>query len=149
MLTHGNGHLSDPVSQRSTTKLLQVSGPMRTMQSYHRHQLAREMPQVTGGVGEPTRPASLLGVAWSRPRVPSYRRRELARGRFLIKSENITLLDCIGEGLQIISLVDFKLSVTFHSGEFGIVYEARLGPSNKEVAVKTLKGSFLLLRLMR
>ena len=52
---------------------------------------------------------SIVGEAWpasesttfshiSWTRVPSYRLRELARGKFLIKSGDITLLECVGEG---------------------------------------------------
>ncbi|CAI8036248.1 Hepatocyte growth factor receptor, partial [Geodia barretti] len=59
-------------------------------------------------------------ISWTR--VPSYRLRELARGKFLVKSGDITLLECIGEG------------------EFGIVYKARLQLSKAVVAVKTFKG---------
>ena len=33
-----------------------------------------------------------------RSRVPSYHMRELARGQFMVKNKDITLLDCIGEG---------------------------------------------------
>ena len=33
-----------------------------------------------------------------RNRVPSYHMRELVRGRFMVKSKEITLLECIGEG---------------------------------------------------
>ncbi|CAI8033836.1 Hepatocyte growth factor receptor, partial [Geodia barretti] len=67
----------------------------------------------------------LLQVPWPRTRVPSHHMRELARGKFLVKSEDITLLDSIGEG------------------EFGVVYKARLGLSKRVVAVKTLKGEFV------
>ena len=33
-----------------------------------------------------------------RTRVPSYNVRELVRGEFMVKSKDITLLDCIGQG---------------------------------------------------
>ena len=41
-----------------------------------------------------------LQVPVLRSRVPSYHMRELARGQFIVKSKDITLLDCIGEGLN-------------------------------------------------
>jgi serine/threonine protein kinase len=59
-----------------------------------------------------------------RVRINSQYMRELTRGKFLIKCEQITLMDNIGQG------------------EFGIVYKARLGTCRREVAVKTLKGTF-------
>ena len=68
---------------------------------------------------------SSLRVDETRARVPSRHMRELSRGNFTIKYEDITLLDTIGEG------------------EFGIVYRAKLnamGRPSREVAVKTLKG---------
>ena len=41
--------------------------------------------------------STLLQGHGQRTRVATYHMRELARGKFLIKSEDITLLDCIGE----------------------------------------------------
>ena len=38
------------------------------------------------------------GLPGLRTRVPSYRMRELVRGQFIVKSKDITLLDCIGQG---------------------------------------------------
>jgi hypothetical protein len=52
-----------------------------------------------------TRPATEpknVPVAWTRRRIPSYNMRELARGKFLVNSEDITLLDCIGEGVAVL-----------------------------------------------
>ena len=80
----------------------------------------------------------------TRTRVPSQYLRELTLGKFIVKHEDITLLDCIGEGT-------FVLQAQSHyynpfAGEFGVVYKARLsfqGRRSKEVAVKTLKGFFL------
>ena len=67
--------------------------------------------------------------------------REMTRGKFIVKSSNITLLGTIGEG-KAHSLKRLKISMCFCSfiGEFGIVYRARQGNSSKVVAVKTLKG---------
>ena len=42
--------------------------------------------------------SSHLQVPVLRSRVPSYHMRELARGKFMVKSNEITLLECIGEG---------------------------------------------------
>ena len=85
---------------------------------------------------------AFLQIPGQRTRVPSYRVRELARGQFMIESKSITLLDCIGEGIN--NIQKAALNRTFHlfinTGEFGIVYKAKLRSSNKEVAVKTLKG---------
>ena len=72
--------------------------------------------------------------------------RELARGDFLVKNEDITLLDCIGEGR--LTNCDDSILLTSTLGEFGIVYKARLRHSNRYVAVKTLKGSFFALALV-
>lgn len=75
--------------------------------------------------------------------------RELARGDFLVKNEDITLLDCIGEG-RLTNCDDSLILILLTStlGEFGIVYKARLRHSNRYVAVKTLKGSFFALTLV-
>ena len=43
----------------------------------------------------------LLQVHRLRTRVQSHHMRELTRGKFLVKSKDITLLECIGEGLSI------------------------------------------------
>ena len=45
-------------------------------------------------------PPSSLQVHGPRTRVPSYHMRELTKGRFLVSNEDITLLDCIGEGVH-------------------------------------------------
>ena len=55
-------------------------------------------------VGEPVKKAdqhalSSLQAYESRARVPSHHMRELARGKFLVNRNDITLLDCIGEGV--------------------------------------------------
>ena len=39
-----------------------------------------------------------LQIPGLKTRVPSYRMREFVRGQFIVKSEDITLLDCIGQG---------------------------------------------------
>ena len=39
-----------------------------------------------------------LAVYENRPRIPSHHVRQLTHGKFVIKSEDITLLECIGEG---------------------------------------------------
>ena len=64
----------------------------------------------------------------------------------MVKSKDITLLDCIGQGVCL-AFDTHNLSFTFvfidcssYSGEFGIVYKARLTSSNRDFAVKTLKG---------
>ena len=77
-----------------------------------------------------------------RSRVPM---RELARGQFMVKSKDITLLDCIGEGQLVppeahVYITCASYINVSYSGEFGIVYKARLKMSNRDVAVKTLKG---------
>ena len=53
--------------------------------------------------------SSSLQVPGSRNRVPTYHMRELARGKFLLNIDDITLLDCIGEGSNIISLASSEL----------------------------------------
>ena len=60
--------------------------------------------------------SSSLQVPESRNRVPTYHMRELARGKFLLNIDDITLLDCIGEGSSI-SLSSSELSsvLTWHS----------------------------------
>jgi hypothetical protein len=63
----------------------------------------------------------------SRGRLNSRYVRELTRGKFLIRSQELSQLEMIGQG------------------EFGVVYKAMLGPKgtfSREVAVKTLKGCF-------
>ena len=75
---------------------------------------------------------------------------ELSRGMFVVKYEDITLLDSIGEGVYNYTAVGLVSSLTltllFYSGEFGIVYKGRVSTagsrSYKEVAVKTMKGKF-------
>ena len=42
-----------------------------------------------------------LHVPLYRPRVPSHYLRELTLGRFIVKQGDITLLDCIGEGIVV------------------------------------------------
>ena len=39
-----------------------------------------------------------LAVYENRPRIPSHHVRQLTRGKFIIKSKDIALLECIGEG---------------------------------------------------
>ena len=41
-----------------------------------------------------------------RTRVPSHHMRELVRGQFLIQNKDITLMDCIGEGVFKIVLLN-------------------------------------------
>ena len=57
--------------------------------------------------------SSSLQVPESRNRVPTYHMRELARGKFLLNIDDITLLDCIGEGSSI-SLSSSELSHGIH-----------------------------------
>ena len=57
-----------------------------------------------GTVGEPVSGKAtkdftgILQIPGLRTRVPSYHVRELVRGQFMVKSKDITLLDCIGQG---------------------------------------------------
>ena len=46
----------------------------------------------------------LLHQQGPRARVATYHMRELTRGKFLVKSEDITLLECIGEGIAELTL---------------------------------------------
>ena len=62
------------------------------------------------------------------------------RGRFIVKSGDLTLQDCIGEGSSSIFPLLYYWAHNF-AGEFGIVYKAKLRSSSRAVAVKTLKGS--------
>ena len=68
--------------------------------------------------------------------------KELTQGKFLINSENITLMDSIGEGVRLpLSIYYFdRLGFLHITGEFGVVYMAIMGRLKKVVAVKTLKG---------
>ena len=91
-----------------------------------------------------------LQIPGLRTRVPSYHMRELVRGKFIVKNKDITLLDCIGQGFFTFTLyinmsVDevIFMCISHNSGEFGVVYKARLRSFNKDVAVKTLKGQQL------
>ena len=71
--------------------------------------------------------------------------------KMLIKKEQLTLLENIGQGIlhaytyTLYSCVHDTLFLT-HTGEFGIVYRGTLTPARRsmpknEVAVKTLKGA--------
>ena len=77
-----------------------------------------------------------------RCRLNSCQLRDLTKGRFLVKSENLNQLELIGQGINNKKCPLFEF-LSF-SGEFGIVYRARLGPnggsSHQQVAIKTLKG---------
>ena len=44
-----------------------------------------------------------LQVPRLKTRVPSYRVRELVRGQFIVKLKDITLLECIGQGIYILT----------------------------------------------
>ena len=86
-----------------------------------------------------------LAVYENRPRIPSHHVRQLTRGKFVINSEDITLLECIGEGDKLSFQLPFCHMEFTNSGEFGVVYKARLSTklkerNSREVAVKTLKG---------
>ena len=60
--------------------------------------------------------SSSLQVPESRNRVPTYHMRELARGKFLLNIDDITLLDCIGEGSSIwLSSSELSSVLTWHS----------------------------------
>ena len=87
-----------------------------------------------------TESSSFLQVPGARTRVLSHHMRELGRGKFLVKGEDITLLNCIGEGVSLVYRNCRITTFLFPLGEFGIVYKARLGMTKKVVAVKTLKG---------
>ena len=50
-------------------------------------------------IGEAKTATSLHVPGFLRTRVPSHHMRELARGKFMVRTKDITLLDCIGEGL--------------------------------------------------
>ena len=86
-------------------------------------------------------------------RIPSCHMRELSRGHFLIKSEDVVLLDSIGEGVCVCALLvhcTWSWRTYFpYTGEFGIVYRARIGLSKRQVAVKTLKGDLRNLTVYR
>ena len=61
----------------------------------------------------------------------------------MVKYEDITQMDEIGKGMRNIR-VHSMIIVHFNSGEFGIVYKAKLMNKKRvltEVAVKTLKGT--------
>ena len=84
-------------------------------------------------------------------RVNSHFIRELIRGKFIIKYEQLTQLENIGQGMctcsymfkHCVRIKSHMRSISVLTGEFGIVYKARLGPqgtAGREVAVKTLKG---------
>ena len=47
-------------------------------------------------------------------RVPTYKRRELAKGNFIIKRGDITLLDCIGEGVNVDTSQHFQQLVVVY-----------------------------------
>ena len=54
-------------------------------------------------IGEVPKSKSLLQqVPGPMARIPSYRKREFARGRFLVDSDDLTLLDSIGQGLSVL-----------------------------------------------
>ena len=101
---------------------------------------------LSAGGGPSTSKKMLLGidVTSKRARLNSHHLRELTAGRFLIKCEQITLLENIGQGTVHTQCDECMLEQLFcFPGEFGVVYKARLGPmglSGREVAVKTLKG---------
>ena len=78
----------------------------------------------------------------SRTRVYSHHLRELTRGKFIVKKADITLLEIIGEGCWHHYWAKVWCLLYYYSGEFGIVYKARLGVmrNSRVVAVKTLKG---------
>ena len=66
-----------------------------------------------------------------RSRVPSYHMRELARGQFMVKSKDITLSDCIGEGQLVppeahVYIICASCINVSYVGEFGIVYKAKM-----------------------
>ena len=57
-------------------------------------------------VGEPvssSRPANSVPSYENRLRIPSCHVRQLTRGKFIVKYEDITLLECIGEGIIALS----------------------------------------------
>ena len=79
--------------------------------------------------------------------------RELTFGKFIIKCEELTLSENIGQGMYhssmfssmvyIMSLLEYLCVILHLAGEFGIVYRARFSPQgrpSREVAIKTLKG---------
>ena len=70
-----------------------------------------------GTVGEPKDFTGFLQITGLRTRDPSYHVRELVRGQFMVKSEDIALLDCIGQGaclaLKFDTHIYRKLSVVY------------------------------------
>ena len=46
--------------------------------------------------------------------------------------------------LDVTNNLDVERIIFFHSGEFGIVYKAKLGLLQRVVAVKTLKGKLFI-----
>ena len=120
---------------------------------YLEHILYTGIPQPTRSTTDATQ--SLLQIHGKHTRVPSRHMREITRGKFVVKYEDITLLEAIGEGIAkgvtwgggSGCQLNFHLTVfLFISGEFGIVYKGKVsctGRPAREVAVKTLKGWFL------
>lgn len=60
--------------------------------------------------------------------------KELAKERLLIKSHNIILMDCIGEGISV-SMQVYVEYICSASGRYGRVYKAKLR-QDRIVAVK-------------
>ena len=65
----------------------------------------------------------------------------------LVSSSQLRLMDAIGQGIQNIAsnMFAYTCTTSLPTGEFGVVYRARLvkGPMPQQVAVKTLKGSYI------
>ena len=98
-----------------------------------------------------------------RPRLPSFFIRQISESKLLIKSEQIRLLDSVGQGKHTSLAIDqsplhcgmpnYVKTVYlrnnycfFLSGEFGVVYRGQLkgwdnSNSTELVAIKTLKGN--------
>ena len=64
---------------------------------YLEHFLYTGIPQPTRSTTDATQ--SLLQIHGKHTRVPSRHMRELTRGKFVVKYEDITLLEAIGEGI--------------------------------------------------
>ena len=63
----------------------------------------------------------------------------------IVCAANIQLMDTIGQGIKLVGTIDIYLSISYTSGEFGIVYKGLIVKNlvTDVVAIKTLKGNKL------